>query len=307
VPRFVQRVVLAILAICALQLSAQDQDPLAKYFVGKEVLVKLDMPGTQQGVDLNFNKDTPMDWKGYSRRIKSSGIAIPKGNTARITAFVVKKDRIEFQLDGGGFGTFLDDSSTTVAPKVLDKSDYEKQLERDIANTTDPDRRRQLQRDLDRERARRERQNDDNRAAAQVASQIKSQKVADSRLQGGSRFNLRWSGSIPENQLNPGAIEKLLADYVSFNEPAPGPSQSAPPPSATAEQNGDAAVPATAQLKRGMTFDEVTTLFGPGKQISQSVSPDGLKTQVMEYSTGARLVDVTFVEGLVVKYMIASN
>ena len=54
---------------------------------------------------------------------------------------------------------------------------------------------------------------------------------------------------------------------------------------------GDGAVPATAQLKRGMKMDEVTNLFGPGKQISESVSGDGLKTQIFEYSTGDRRVE----------------
>ena len=249
--------VLLALALCALPLSAQNPDSLSSYFTGKEVVLKIDMPGTQQGVDLRFNKDNPMNWKEYSNRLKSNGVAIHKGDTARVTAVVVKDDRIEFQLDGGGFGTFLDDSSTTVTPKTVEKSDYEKQLEKEIANTTDEDQRRKLQRDLDRERSRRERQEADNRAAAQVASQIKAQKVADDRLRGGSRFNLRWSGSIPPDQKTPDAVMKLLADYVSFDGPAAG-------GSCASAQNpaGDAAVPATAQLKRGMKIEEVTNLFG---------------------------------------------
>jgi hypothetical protein len=270
--------------------------------VGKEVVLKLDMPGTQQGVDLRFNKDNPMNWKEYANRLKSNGAAIHKGDSARVTAVVVKNDRIEFQLDGGGFGTFLDDSSTTVNPKNVDKSDYEKQLERDISNTTDPDRLRQLQRDLDRERSRRERRENDNRAAAQVASQIKAQKVADQRLQGGSRFNLRWAGAVPADEKNPDAVIKLLSEYVSFG----GPQQAGPAPMV---QNpaADASVPATAHLKRGMTMDEVSSLFGPGKQLSESVSGDGLKTQIVQYSTGDRSVQVTYVEGLVVRYSISSN
>ena len=260
------------------------------------------MPGTQQGVDLRFSKDNPMNWKEYSSRLKSTGAAIHKGDTARVTAVVVKNDRIEFQLDGGGFGTFLDDSSTTVVPKTVDKSDYEKRLERDLASATDDDQRRKLQRDLDRERARRERQEADNRAAAQVASQIKAQKVASDRLRGGSRFNLRWQGAIPEDQKTPDAVMKLLADYVSFDTAPPA---AAPP----AMQNtaGDAAIPATAQLKRGMKISEVTSLFGQGKQLSESVSGDGLKTQMIEYSSGDRRVDVTYVEGVVVRYSISSN
>jgi hypothetical protein len=290
------------LALSALPLSAQNPDSLSSYFTGKEVVLKIDMPGTQQGVDLRLNKDNPMNWKEYSNRLKSNGVAIRKGDTARITAFVVKDDRIEFQLDGGGFGTFLDDSNTTVNPRSVEKSDYEKQLERDISNTTDEDRRRQLQRDLDRERSRRERQQDNNRDAAQIASQIKAQKVADDRLRCGSRFNLRWSGSIPADQKNPDAVMKLLADYVSFG----GPQQAGPPPPME-NTAGDPAIPATAQLKRGMKMGEVTNLFGPGKQISESVSGDRLKTQIFEYSTGDRRVDVTYVEGLVVRYSISSN
>jgi hypothetical protein len=137
-----------------------------------------------------------------------------------------------------------------------------------------------------------------------VASQIKSRKVADDRLRGGSRFNLRWSGSIPPDQKNPDAVMKLLADYVSFNVPQEaGP----PPPAMQNNVGGDPAIPATAQLKRGMKMGEVSNLFGFGKQISQSVTGDGLKTEVFEYLSGDRRVDVTYVEGLVVRYSISSN
>jgi hypothetical protein len=69
----------------------------------------------------------------------------------------------------------------------------------------------------------------------------------------------------------------------------------------------DASVPATAHLKRGMKMDEVSSLFGPGKQLSESVSGDGLKTQIYQYLTGDRSVQVTYVEGLVVRYSISSN
>jgi hypothetical protein len=299
-------IVVFVIALWTLALSGQNSDPLQS-FVGKEVVVKIDMPGTQQGVDLRFNKDNPMNWKEYSNRLKANGVAIRKGDTARVTGVVVKDDRIEFQLDGGGFGTFFDDSSSTVTPRTVDKSDYEKQLERDIANSTDDDQRRRLQRDLDRERARRQRQEDDNRNAAQVASQIKAQKVADQRLQGGSRFNLRWNGTIPPDQKNPEALMKLLADYVSFDGAGQAGPPQGPPPPATQNASGNGAVPATAQLKRGMKMEEVTNLFGRGKQVSESVSGDGLKTQVLEYVTGDRLVDVTYVEGLVVRYSISSN
>ncbi len=90
-------------------LAQNDTGPLANYFLGKEVVVKIDMPASQQGVDLRYDKDDPMNWKEYSGRLKKYGIALRKGDTARVTGLVVKNDRIEFQLDGGGYGTFFDD------------------------------------------------------------------------------------------------------------------------------------------------------------------------------------------------------
>jgi hypothetical protein len=308
-----------LLAVLALFLAATWRPTYAQngatdvqnYFQGKQVQLKIDMPGTQQGVDLRFDRGLPMDWKQYSSRLKKFGVAIPKDEHATVTTIVVKKDMIEFQLDGGGFGTFGDDTNTTVEAKPVEKSNYEKQLERDIANADDPDQKRSLQRSLDRERDRRERQDAANRRAAQVASRIKSQQVAQDRMRGGSRFNLRWTGSIPAEQLNPEAVMKLLAPYVEFAG-----SQAAEPASAPANAAGvvagvpadaDSAGSATAQLKRGMQMSDVTALLGRGRQLSESVSTEGLKTQVFEYLPGDRRVEVTYVDGLVIRFSITSR
>jgi hypothetical protein len=286
-------------------------DAIQSYFTGKQVIVKIDMPGSQKGVDLRFNKPTPMDWKEYGSRVKQFGVAIHQGDVARVTAVVVKNDMIEFQLDGGGFGTFGDDTNTTVTAKPVEKSDYEKSLEKQIADTDDPDKKKQLQRDLDRERARRERQDAVNQQQAQYASQVKAQTVAQNRSAGGSRFNLRWSGSIPADQLTPEAVMQRLSEYLDFKGSQPASAAASAPTSAVAAQSASAApdanTPATAKLKRGMKIEEVTTLFGPGKQLSESVGDQGLKTQVYEYTSGDRHVEVTYVDGLVVRYSISSN
>ncbi len=305
--------VLLAIAFPLLSFGAQrGADPIVSYFSGKQVVIKIDMPGTQKGIDLRYNNATPMNWKEYSSRLKQNGTAIHKGDVARITTIVVKKDMIEFQLDGGGFGTFGDDTNTTVAAKVVPKSDYEKSLEQQIANTDDPDKKAQLQRDLDRERARRERQDAMNQQAAQIASQIKAQQVMDKRASGGSRFNLRWSKSIPENELSAEAIMKLLADYVDFSAlqaggAEPGPAPAAPAVSAVGVQPVQPSVSPTAQLQRGMSLNDVANLLGQGKLLSESVGDNGLKTQVYEYVSGDRRAEVTFVEGTVVKFTIASN
>jgi hypothetical protein len=298
------------LFLFSLRASAQDAAALQSYFTGKQVVVKIDMPGSQKGVDLRFNKPTPMDWKDYGNRIKQFGVAIRQGDVARITSIVVKKDMMEFQLDGGGFGTAGDDTKTAVDAKVVDKSDYEKDLENQIANTDDPDKKADLQRQLDRERARRERQNAINQQQAQYASQQKAQQVAQNRVNGGSRFNLRWSGSVPPN-LNPDMVMQLLAQYVNFNATPGSPSgvvqpDNSAPPAEAQPANGEN-VPATAKLQRGMKMEEVTSLFGPGKQLSESVGDGGLKTQVYSYDASGRHVEVTYVEGLVVRYTISSS
>jgi hypothetical protein len=305
-------VILLMIAAAALPVDAQDgPTSIENYFQGKQVHLKIDMPGSQKGVDLRFDRGTPMDWKQYSSRLKDFGVAIPKGEQSTITTVIVKKDMVEFQLDGGGFGTFGDDTSATVTPKAVEKSSYEKQLETDIAGTDDPDRKRSLQRDLDRERDRRNRQDAANRRAAQIASQLKSQQVAQNRMRGGSRFNLRWPGSIPAEQLTPEGLMKVLSPYIEFSGPeaersgAP-PSNVAGPVAGSTADSASAGSP-TGQLKRGMLMGDVNRLLGQGQQLSETVSNDGLKTQVFEYLPQDRRVEVTYVDGLVVRFSISSR
>jgi hypothetical protein len=289
------------------------QSTLQNYFVGRQVTLQIDMPGTQQGVDLRMDRDDPMDWKAYSNRLKQFGAAIRSGDRSTITTVVVKKNLIEFQLDGGGFGTFWDDSSTTVTPYHVDKSSYEKQLERDIRNETDPQRRRDLQRELDRVRHRREREQAADDRAAQIASQLKAQQVADKRTRGGSRFNLRWAASIPQDQLSPEAVMRLLDGYVDFgNLQAQKPILQATAQNTTTANarpgsgNGAPSSPIT-QIKRGMQIGEVSEMLGLGRMTSQSTSEEGLKTQIFEYLPSDYRVEVTYVDGVVVRYSISSR
>lgn len=307
---------LGIAVCCALPALGQT-DSLESYFTGKEVMMKIDMPGSQKGVDLNYKKPVAMDWNDYSSRIKTYGIAVHKGDVVRVTKFVVKNDMIEFQVAGGGFGAAGDDANTTVSANVLPKSDYEKDLEKQVSAATDPKKKRDLQQDLDRERSRRQRIDAQNASDAQVASQIKAQQVAVRRLGGGSRFNMRWQGSIPSDNRNPDAVMKLLAEYVEFNPAAgsgnrPTPAQYGPQPAQypAAAQYPQAAPPAgdPAQVKRGMRMDEVARAMGSsGRTVSQTVSNEGLKTQVVEYLTADSIVSVTYVEGVVVRYAMNSR
>lgn len=304
-------IALVLMCCCGLPGFGQgDPTSLEGYFTGKMVVAKIDMPGTEKGVDLAFNKPTPLDWKDYSSRLTAFGTAIHKGDTVRVTRIVLKGDHIEFHLDGGGYGVAGDDTNITVPATPVAKSQREKDLEKQVADEKDPKRKRDLQEDLDREHARREHQDQENKNAAMIASQMKAQQVAEKRLRGGSRFNLRWKDSIPSDSKNPDAVMKLLADYVDFDPShgnAAAPVAPASPAISPPVAAGGADDSALTQLKRGMKLDDVTNLMGSGQVISQSSSPDGLKTQVVEFKTTDNLVDVTFVEGVVVRYSINSR
>jgi hypothetical protein len=301
-----------VIVVSPLKAETGNQSSLQSYFVGRQVKIKIDMPGTQQGVDLLVERDDPMDWKAYSNRLKQFGAALRSGDRSTITTIVVKKNLIEFQLDGGGFGTFWEDSRTTVTPYHVEKSSYERQLENDIRNETDPQKRRDLQRELDRVRYRREREQAADDRAAQIASQLKAQEVADKRLRGGSRFNLRWSGSIPQDQLTAENVMKLLDSYIDFGDlqeqkPILQPvAQNAAGAGAGVVSNSAPASPIT-QIKRGMQMGEVSDLLGLGRQLSQSTSEEGLKAQIFEYLPNDYRVEVTYVDGVVVRYSINSR
>jgi sRNA-binding protein len=320
--RRTQLLVSVALILTAGSARAQSGDAaIESYFAGKQVVLKIDMPGSQKGVDLRFDKATPMDWKEYSSRVRDFGVSIRKGDTARVTTIVVKKDMIEFQLDGGGFGTARDDTKTTVEPKVAEKSSYEKDLEAQIAATDDPDRKADLQRDLDRERARRAREDAANKREAQAASVAKAEQVADNRMRGGSRFNLRWKGSIPAGADTPDGVMKLLAEYVQFGgdsgaavrpaqqngensrDSGAAPSSALPSNAPPAEQDASP----TARLKRGMKISEVADLLGAGKKLSVSGGDNGLETIVMEYLVDDRRVEATYVDGILIRFTISSR
>ncbi len=129
-------------------------------------------------------------------------------------------------------------------------------------------------------------------------------------MRGGSRFNLRWAGNIPADQLTPDAVMKLLDAYVDFGDlQAQKPILQATaqnPPTPTTPANAAPSSPMT-QLKRGMQIGEVSGLLGLGQMTSQSTSEEGLKTQIFEYLPEDYRVEVTYVDGIVVRYSINSR
>ena len=280
-----------VLGLLAGMFSQANELELRRAFVGKQVILRIDMPGTHTGVDLHLDRDEPMDWKQYSQRLKNFGVSIPKGRASMVTSLVVKKDLIEIQLDGGGFGTFGDDTNTSVSTYVS-KSRHETDLERDIRRETDPGRKRRLESALSSERSRRYREESRLRAVAETANAIKRQEVMEKRMRGGSRFNLRRvTGTM---DVSPNQMMDWLREYVDFSGQAGGRPlvESAQPVS---RNDGP-------MLRRGMLMEDVQSKLGRGKLLSEAVGADGILTQQWEFVTSEHVVNLTAVEGLVVKY-----
>ena len=105
--------------------------------------------------------------------MKSFPVALHNGDAVMITTVKVKDKLIEFQLGGGGFGTFGDDTDTSVKFTPAPKSDREKDLENQLSNTDDSDQRASIQRELDYLRRQRERDDQRNRALAEEAAKEK--------------------------------------------------------------------------------------------------------------------------------------
>src|SRR5258705_7908971 len=123
--------VVMVLALAA-PAAAQDDAALRSAFEGKRVTLRIDMPGTSDGVDVQGDARRALDYKEYGDRLKRYGTAIRAGESVTVTLVKMKKDRIELQLAGGGFGTFGDDTSTSVSISDARKTQHEKDLEKRI-------------------------------------------------------------------------------------------------------------------------------------------------------------------------------
>lgn len=274
---------------------AQSEPELRDFFEGKSVRVKIDMPATQQGIDVHADARRAVNFDEYSSRLKANGIAIRSGDSVLVTKVRVKDKLIEFQLAGGGYGTFGDDTSGTVSTISTPKSNREKDLERLVKDETDAARKRRLQRELDDLRAERRREDGRNQAAASAASEAKKSRIAETRLHSGSRFNIRYQTGVPSG-LGPDGVMRALAEYVDF-------------PFATGDA-GDRQRPAppasTGSLRKGMTLAEVESALGPPSK-STTRSEGTLKVVTAIYARDDQQITAEFVEGVLIRYSIASR
>jgi hypothetical protein len=194
--------------------NRRDEAELKYFFEGRRVVLRMDMPGTKDGVNVYPDRRS-VDFSQYRYDLRRYGAALRAGDSAMVTLVKVKGDLIEFQLDGGGFGTFFDDTDTSVNVPLLPKSGRERELERLVRDENDRYRLNQMRRELDNLRDRRERENRRIMIERERLAERKRDRVAINRLNGGSRFNLRFPGGVPYD-LRPEDIMSALAEFVDF-------------------------------------------------------------------------------------------
>jgi hypothetical protein len=264
--------------------------------------VKIDMPATQEGIDVYPDARRAIDFSQYSARLKSTGIAIRSGDSVLVTKVRVKDKLIEFQLAGGGFGTFGDDTSTSVSVPSVSKSRREKDLEKLVKDETDSARKRRLQRELDDLRNDREREDSRNRAAAASASEVKKARIATDRLHSGSRFNVRYQNGVPPG-LGPDGVMRALAEYVEFPFATDRPDT---PSRQTGVADTRRQMAGTGAIYKGMTMSEVEEALGKPEKTSDR-NEGTLKVVTATYSRDDQRITAEFVEGVLIRYSISSK
>lgn len=279
---------LLILSLLGGPLVAQDEPSLKVHFEGRVVAVRMDMPATDDGVDVYPAETPPVDFPRYQARVRKYGIAIRQGETAMVTKLKVKGKLIEFQLGGGGYGTAGDQTDPSVGFTPAPKTEREKTLERELKDARGPVVKRRMEDELDHLRSQREREDRRNRAVAAEATERRREFIQHRRLAGGSRFNLRWRDAVPAGTLTPDAIETALASYVDFRLP-----ESADPM-------------LSLRLRKGLSIEKVEDLLGEPVGTRERIEGT-LRVSTRTFERDGERVVADFVEGVLVRYEVSSN
>jgi len=290
----------AIVAASAAPSAAQNEGALKAVFEGKRVAPRIDMPGSSDGVDVQADAKEAIDYPRYRDNLKRYGTAIHAGESITVTLVKVKKDLIEFQLGGGGYGTFGDDTSTSVYIADAPKTEREKQLERLVREEDDRARRKKYEAELDDLRERRERENRRIAAERVRQSELKAERIAERRLRGGSRFNLRYEDRVPTG-VRPEDMMAALAEYVDF-----GPLGSAGEPRTIrgeppTQPSGDITL-----LRKGMSRADAERAFGRPAETSER-RDGGLLVTTLVFVVADQRIRADFVEDVLVRYTISSK
>jgi hypothetical protein len=275
-----------------------DEEELRRFFEGRSVIVRIDMPATSDGVDVYPEREEPLDWGKLASRIRSTGVALREGDRIVVTKVKMKDDLVEFHLGGGGFHSFHDASSSVSIPSVP-KSRRERELDREIREENDSRRRRRLERERDELRRDREREDAHNRAINQAAEAERRERDRERALDMGSRFNVRFEDHVRAEVMTPEGFMRALSAYVDF--PGTGYRPPQRPEDLRLERPGeDEGGPVDEIVRKGMTRSEVEQVLGTPER-DDDAQEGGFSITVASYRHAGGRVEVTYVEDVVVR------
>lgn len=290
---------LALLSLAASPALAQSEAALKDAFMGRQVTLRVDMPASHKGVDLRFDRAVPFDLKENSDRIREHDAALQQGDVIQVTYIKVKGDLIEFHLGGGGFNWFSD--STTKSAPTSSKTAREYDLEKEIKNETDRDRKRRLQNELDDLRRERESRNDRERRDVEDYNRRAHDRDMERALKSGSRFNLRFKKNVPADALTPEGFERYLDPWVDFSGRSGRRSASASS-SASSSSASASRAPLNRDWRKGTPRRDMEDALGRARRERSCPGDSALDCKVLTFDDGGDEIEATFVEGVLVRF-----
>jgi len=298
--------ILSALLLLPRAVWGQNETILRQAFEGKVVTVKIDMPATQRGVDVYPLDQMPVNFREVAERLKDNSTALKIGQQVMVTKVLVNKNsHIEFQLGGGGYGTFGDNTSTSVSTASQGETKAEKALRDSIKHAPGPTKRKQFEKELASVRGERERENARAEAEAKQAQSVMEANLRAKRAESGSRFNVRYRNGIPADALTPDGLMRALAQYVDFGGAAGASSGSSGssnvPGQAFAPAGGSR--PAPTSLRKGLWLEDVEALLGPAATASET--KEGTLTVLKRtYRKDGQKISASFVNGVLIDFSI---
>ena len=307
-----RHVIPAALLLVAAPLSAQNEGVLRQAFEGKVVTVKIDMPATQKGVDVYPLDQMPVNFREVAQRLKDNSTSLKIGQQVMVTKVLVKGNtHIEFQLGGGGYGTFGDNTSDGSGLSFTPQGETraEKALRDSVKKAQGPTKRKAFERELASLRQERERENARAEAEAKQAQSVIEANLRAKRAESGSRFNVRYRNGIPSDALTPDGLMRALAQYVDFGAAANGASVASGGlaagtlGTALVPGSGSGSRPAPATLRKGLWLEDIEALLGPAATATEK--KEGRLT-VLErtYRKDGQKVTASFVNGVLIDFAI---
>jgi hypothetical protein len=292
-----------LLALVAGSAGAQSESILRQAFEGKVVAVKIEMPATSRGVDVYPLDVMPVNFRDVAERLKDNSTALRIGQQVMVTKVLVKKNsHIEFQLGGGGYGTFGDNTSTSVSTVNQGETKAEKALRDSIKHAPGPTKRKQFEKELASLREERERENARAEAEAKQAQSVMEANLRQKRAESGSRFNVRYRNGIPSDALTPDGLMRALAPYVDF-----GPAGGAVSSGSSAAGPGQAFAPGggsrPASIRKGLLLEDVEAILGPAATATET--KEGTLTVLKRtYRKDGQKISASFVNGVLIDFSI---